>query len=187
MCCRSSAVEQRRDGVLADALNHELNDVDRARIAFARAMNRLFTLGDPAGAKSLIDDAARNTPPQARRCIDAFLAVYWAAMGKPAMVKEIVENLDWEKLRDAGAARATAWAITVALGDAGAASDAVATAESGYPIPVRALLCPHRRPTWRAAAGGPGHRGAGHCQSRRPAGGRFPELPVRPNLRGHQG
>ena len=125
------------DGVLADALNHELNDVDRARIAFARAMNRLFTLGDPAGAKSLIDDAARNTPPQARRCIDAFLAVYWAAMGKPAMVKEIVENLDWEKLPDAGAARATAWAITVALGDAGAASDAVATAESGYPIPVR--------------------------------------------------
>ncbi len=125
------------DTVLADALNQQPNDVDRARIDFARAMNRLFTLADPAGAKSLVDDAARTASPQARRCIDAFLTVYWAAMGKPELVKQTSNKLDWEKLPDAGAARATAWAIAVALADAGAAADAVATAESGYPIPVR--------------------------------------------------
>jgi len=125
------------DAVLAGGLNHEVSDIDRARIAFAQAMNRLFTLADPAGAKSLIDDAARTTTPQAQGCIDAFLTVYWAAMGKPETVRQISENLDWEKLPDVGAARATAWAIAVALADAGAASDAVAIAESGYPIPVR--------------------------------------------------
>jgi predicted ATPase/class 3 adenylate cyclase len=125
------------DRVLAAALDTEVSDIERARIAFARSLNRLFTLQDPAGAKNLIDEAANTTPPQARPLIDAFLTVYWAAMGKPDIVKQIAENLDWEKLPDAGAARATAWGITVALGDAGAASDAVAAAESGYPIPVR--------------------------------------------------
>lgn len=123
--------------VLADAHTYELSDIDRARIAFARAMNKFFTLEDPRGAKELIDDAAGTTPPQARQCIDAFLCVYWAAMGKPQMVKQIVKDLDWEKLPDAGAARATAWAIVVAHADSGAVSEALATAETGYPIPVR--------------------------------------------------
>jgi predicted ATPase/class 3 adenylate cyclase len=125
------------EGVLAAALDSEVSDIDKARIAFATALNRLFALQDPAGAKSHIDAAADTTPPQARPFIDAFLVVYWAAMGKPDIVRQIAENLDWENLPDAGAARATAWGISVALGDAGRVSDAVAAAESGYPIPVR--------------------------------------------------
>jgi predicted ATPase/class 3 adenylate cyclase len=125
------------EGVLTAALHSEVSDIDRARIAFATALNRLFTLQDPVGAKSHIDAAANATPPQARPFIDAFHVVYWAAMGKPDIVSQIAENLDWENLPDAGAARATAWGIGIALGDAGRASDAVAAVESGYPIPVR--------------------------------------------------
>jgi predicted ATPase len=128
------------DAVLTEALDRELSDVDCARIAFARGINKLFTLADPTGAKDLIDEAAGRTPAQARRCIDAFLAVYWAAMGNPATVKQIVEDLDWRKLPDAASARATAWAITIASADAGSACDAVATAQSGYPIPVRGFF-----------------------------------------------
>src|SRR4029078_13099526 len=67
------------DAVLAGA--RELTDVDRARRAFLRATHRLFTLAHPTGAKRLIEDASHITPRQAHACIDAFLTVYWAAMG----------------------------------------------------------------------------------------------------------
>ena len=79
------------DAVLAGALDHEVGDIDRARIAFARAMNKLFALADPVGAKRLIDDAARTvTPLQAQHCVDAFLTVYWAAICKPEKVRQIL-------------------------------------------------------------------------------------------------
>ena len=123
---------QQADAVLADIPTSELTDADRARLAFLRATNRLFTLADPTGAKKLIDDASRTTPPRARSCIDAFLTVYWAAMGKPDAARESSKNLVWDQLPDLVAARLTAWAIAVACGDAGRTTDAVAAAEAGY-------------------------------------------------------
>ena len=86
--------------MLAEIPTSELTDTDRARLAFLRATNRLFALADPAGAKKLIDDASRTTPPQARSCIDAFLTVYWAAMGKPEAARASSKNVARDQLPD---------------------------------------------------------------------------------------
>jgi len=126
------------DAVLAGA--RELTDVDRARRAFLRATNRLFTLADPTGAKRLIEDASHTTPRQARACIDAFLTVYWAAMGKPEAARQSSKTLALEELPDLVAARTTAWAITVACGDAGRVTEAVAAAQAGYSVPTRSFV-----------------------------------------------
>ena len=115
-----------------------LTDADHARLAFLRATNRLFTLADPAGAKKLIDDASHTTPPRARGCIDAFLTVYWAAMGKPEAARESSKNLARDQLPDL-VARVTAWAIAVASGDAGRTTEAVAAADHGYAVASRSF------------------------------------------------
>jgi DNA-binding CsgD family transcriptional regulator len=129
---------QEADAVLAGT--RELTDVDRARLAFLRATNRLFVLADPTGAKRLIDDASPTTAPQARAFIDAFLTVYWAAMGKPDAARQSSKTLALEELPDLVAARTTAWAITVARGDAGRVTEAVAAAEAGYAVPMRSFV-----------------------------------------------
>ena len=129
---------QEADAVLAGT--GELTDVDGARRAFLRATNRLFILADPTGAKRLIDDASHTTPLQARACIDAFLTVYWAAMGKPDAASQSSKTLALEELPDPVAARTTAWAITVACGDAGRVTEAVAAAQAGYSVPTRSFV-----------------------------------------------
>ena len=91
---------QEADTVLADIPTSDLTDADRARLAFLRATNRLFPLADPAGAKKLIEDASHTTPPRARGCIDAFLTVYWAAMGKPDAARESSKNVPQDQLPD---------------------------------------------------------------------------------------
>jgi DNA-binding CsgD family transcriptional regulator len=131
---------QEADAVLTDVASGEVTDVDRARLAFLRATNRFFTLADPSGAKTVIDDALHTTPPQARGCIDAFLSVYWAAMGKPDAARQLSQSVTRDQLPDDVAARLAAWAITVACGDAGRTNEAVAAAEAAYPIPARAFV-----------------------------------------------
>ncbi len=78
------------DTVLAEIRTSQLTDDDHARLAFLRASNTLWALGDPARAKEIIDDASRTTTPQARRYIDAFLAVYWFAMDRPDLATTAV-------------------------------------------------------------------------------------------------
>jgi predicted ATPase/class 3 adenylate cyclase len=125
------------EAVLDAALDDPLDDTGRARITFARAINRLFALNDPQGALRIIQELAEDSAAPARECMDAFLAVHWAAMGNPWQAKRNATNVDWTALPDSAAARATAWAMTVAMAETGAASEAVAVAESAYPIPVR--------------------------------------------------
>ena len=86
--------------VLTGMPTGELTDADHGSVAFLRAINMLSTLADPAGAKKFIDDASHATPPGARSCIDAFLTVYWAAMGKPEAATTASQNLDWDQLPD---------------------------------------------------------------------------------------
>lgn len=127
------------DSVLAAMPAGELTDGERARVAFYRATNRMFALADPTGAKRLIDDASHTTPPQARSCLDAFLTVYWAAMGEPEAARESSRNLVLDQLPDI-AARLTAHAITRSSGDAGRTTAAVAAAEAGYDIPMPSFV-----------------------------------------------
>ncbi|MBP1821954.1 helix-turn-helix transcriptional regulator [Mycobacterium sp. OAE908] len=124
--------------VLAACPEEELTDADRARLAFLRSHVTLFTRRDPAGAKSLIDEAAYQTPSTERTWIDAFLAIYWAVMGKPQSAIEISRNFALDQLPGVMGA-GTAMAISVAYGDAGRTSDSVAAAKIGYAIVERSF------------------------------------------------
>jgi DNA-binding CsgD family transcriptional regulator len=128
------------DALLADIQPHGLADAVYGRVAFLRATNRLFTLADPAGAKALIDDASAAAGPQARSCIDAFLTVYWASIGKPHKAIESSGRFVWKELPDLVAQRVTAWALAVAFGEVGRVGEAVAAAKAGYPVPIRSFV-----------------------------------------------
>ena len=135
---------QMADTVLADIPTSDLTDADHARLAFLRAANRLFTLADPAGAKKLIEDASHTTPTRARGCIDAFLTVYWAAMGKPEAARESSKNVPQNQLPDLVCA-VTAWATVTASGDAGCTTEAVDAADHGYALARRSFDAAYMR------------------------------------------
>ena len=135
---------QMADTVLADIPTSDLTDADGARLAFLRAANRLFPLADPEGAKKLIEDASYTTPTRARGCIDAFLAVYWAAMGKPEAARESSKNVPQNQLPDLVCA-VTAWATVTASGDAGCATEAVDAADHGYALTRRSFDAAYMR------------------------------------------
>ncbi|MGY4646738.1 putative ATPase/class 3 adenylate cyclase [Mycobacterium sp. URHB0021] len=124
------------DALLIDAQRMDHTELGQAGYTTLRAINRHFTLADPTGAKILIDQAAESAGRPARSVITAFLTVYWAAMGCPKAAEASSRLIAWHQIPDV-AARATAWAITVALGDSGSTSAAVGAAEAGYAIPVR--------------------------------------------------
>ena len=128
------------DALLGDINTDELADAVYGRMAFLRATNRLFTLADPVGAKDFIDNASRASGPQARSCIDAFLTVYWAAMGKPHKAIEASRKFTWKELPDLIAQRVSAWALAVAFGQVGRAGEAAAAAKAGYPVPIRSFV-----------------------------------------------
>jgi DNA-binding CsgD family transcriptional regulator len=132
------------DAVLVDIPAAEFSDENRARLAFLRACNMLWTLADPVRAKQHIDDASRATPSPACAAIDAFRTVYWAASGNPAEAAAVSKDLVPEAL-PAVVGAVTSWAIAVAAGDAGRAAEATANAHMGYRIATRAFDAAHMR------------------------------------------
>jgi DNA-binding CsgD family transcriptional regulator len=124
--------------VFASVDTTELTDVDRAALAFARATTRFVGLADPTGARELIDEAVRTTPPHAHGPIDAFLMMYWGLLGKPQPAIESAKNVALDRLPDiVGAAPVVG--LVRALGDAGRTTEAVRAAEAGYAIVARSL------------------------------------------------
>jgi DNA-binding CsgD family transcriptional regulator len=133
------------DATLASIPTSGLTGADHARLAFMRAFIRLFTLADPVGAKKLIDDAAQAmSPGDDRSCIDAFLTVYWATMGRPETARRSYEALVLDALPDF-VAELTARAVVFASGDAGRTSEAVAAAHAGYISAHRVFDAAHLR------------------------------------------
>src|SRR5215208_2789321 len=131
------------EAVFAGIRTSELTDRDRARLAFLRASNMLWALGDPARAKELIDNALRNTPPRARTYIDAFLTIYWFAMDQPEAAVQASERLALADIPVVGAE--IAWALAQISADAGRTTEAVADANAGYIVATRTLDAPHMR------------------------------------------
>lgn len=106
-------------------------DADRARVAFLLAVNRLFALADPAGAKAVIDAAPEPATAQPGGCLDAFRTVYWAAMGVPRRALQAHDGVVQDRLPDLVGA-VTAWGTVVADADAGRTADAARTAVAAY-------------------------------------------------------
>jgi DNA-binding CsgD family transcriptional regulator len=132
------------DAVLAEIDTGQLTDGDRARFAFFRASNRLWALGDPTGAKEIIDDASRTVPPQFHRYIDAFLTVYWFAIDQPEKALEASKKLTRDDLPAVVGAE-IAWALATMAADGGHTTEAVSTAEEGYAAVTRSFDAPHMR------------------------------------------
>jgi DNA-binding CsgD family transcriptional regulator len=131
------------EAVLAEIPIGQLSGADRARLAFLRASNTLWALGDPLRAKQLIDDASRTAPPEARSYIDAFLTVYWFALDQPDAATDASTSLALSDLPVVGAE--IAWVLTAIGADAGRTTEAVATAEAGYAIATRSFDAPQMR------------------------------------------
>ena len=130
------------DAVLAELSLSELTDDDRGRLAYLRALNTLWALGDATRAKEIIDDAARSTAP--RIWIDAFLAVYWFALDQPQEAMQASKSLVLEDL-PAVAGAETAWVLAVISADAGQTAKAVAVANTGYAVASRYFDSPLMR------------------------------------------
>jgi DNA-binding CsgD family transcriptional regulator len=131
------------EAVLADIRASELTDHERARLAYLRSSNVLWTLGDPARAKDLIDDASRNTPSHACTYVDAFLTAYWFAVDEPDAAMRASKNIALEDIPVVGAE--IAWALAQISADAGCTAEAVAAADAGYTAATRSLEAPHMR------------------------------------------
>ncbi|WP_346348860.1 LuxR family transcriptional regulator [Rhodococcus sp. T2V] len=132
------------ESVLTEIHTGQLTDSENARFAFLRASNMLWTLGDPAHAKQVIDDASCTTPSQARRYIDAFLTVYWFAMDQPDVAMQAAKRLALDDLPPVVGAE-IAWVLAAIFADAGRTGDAVAVAEVGYDVAARSFDAPHMR------------------------------------------
>jgi DNA-binding CsgD family transcriptional regulator len=133
---------QEAEAVLAELAERELNEDDRGRLAYLRALNMLWALGDAARAKEIIDEAALGNSP--RRWIDAFLTVYWFALDQPQEALKTSKSLVLEDL-SAVAGAETAWALAVILADAGRVADAIAAANTGYALATRFFDSPQMR------------------------------------------
>lgn len=132
------------DAVLTSIPTDELSDDDRARLAFLRASNLLWALGDSTRAKEVIDEAARSTPPHVHTYIDAFLTAYWFAMDRPDAAIEASKSLALEDLPGVVGAE-IAWSVAAISGDAGRTADAIAAAEAGYAAATRSFDAPQMR------------------------------------------
>jgi DNA-binding CsgD family transcriptional regulator len=131
------------DAVLAGIRISELAASQQGRLTFLRASNMLWALGDPAGAKAIIDDALRTATPQARRYLDAFLTVYWFAMDQPDAATQASKTLALEDIPVVGTE--IAWTLAQIAADAGHTSEAIAAADAGYAVANRSLDAPHMR------------------------------------------
>ena len=98
-----------------------MTDGERARLAFLRASNMLWALGDPARAKEIIDEASRITSPQARSYIDAFLTMYWFATDQPDAAMQASKKLALDDLPAVVGAE-IAWVLADISADAGRTS-----------------------------------------------------------------
>lgn len=132
------------EALLAGIPAADLGDADRVFLAAYRAMNFLWGLADPDGAKRLLDEASRHASGPTRPWVNAALVVYWASMAKPEVARRYAADITMEELPGVTGAAAS-WALGVACGDAGDIAEAVATFETGYGIVTRTNQAPHLR------------------------------------------
>jgi DNA-binding CsgD family transcriptional regulator len=132
------------DAVLAEIRSSQLTAGEQARLAFLRASNMLWALGDPPRAKELIDNASGTTRLKARSYIDAFLTVYRFAMDQPDAATQASKNLALGELPAVVGAE-IAWVLATIAADAGRTADAVTVADAGYTAATRSFDAPHMR------------------------------------------
>ena len=118
------------EAIIAATPTGGFTPADHCRLAYVRATIKLWTLGDPVGAKQVLDEATQYAvTPEARGWIDSLRATYWAVMANPAAALAASDGMILDQLP--GIAAPTAgWAITMSAGDCGRTADAIAAADA---------------------------------------------------------
>jgi DNA-binding NarL/FixJ family response regulator len=124
------------EAVLEAIAVDELSDADRGRLAFLRARNRLYTLGDAEGALAALDSIGGPIPAS---IVHAFHTVYWAAMGKPDQALEAATAFTLAELPEV-ASGMTAFAIVHACRECGRTAEALDAASAADVISIRGLM-----------------------------------------------
>ncbi|BBX06459.1 transcriptional regulator [Mycolicibacterium aichiense] len=132
------------DDVLTAMSAGDLTDVDRAKLAFHRASNMMWVLGDPARAIEIVEQQSAVESAEARTYLDAFRVVHRFATDDPQSAREAAHPLVLGDLPPVVGAE-IAWALTVVSGEAGQATDAEAHAEAGYQAATRRFDAPQMR------------------------------------------
>ena len=132
------------EAVLDDLAAGQHDEVLCARLAFLRASNMLWALGDPGRAKEIIDAASTVASPQARGYIDAFLTVYWFALDRPDSAMKAADTLTLDELPPVVGAE-LAWVLTTIAAEAGRTAEAESLAEAGQALAQRLLDAPQMR------------------------------------------
>jgi DNA-binding CsgD family transcriptional regulator len=132
------------DAVLNAVATGDLTDVDRARLAFHRASNMLWALGDPARAIEIVSQETDVTTPEARSYLDAFRLVYEFATDQPQSAVQAAHTLALGDLPPVVGAE-IAWALTVVSGEAGQTAEAELHADAGYHAATRRFDAPQMR------------------------------------------
>ncbi|MCV7347410.1 helix-turn-helix transcriptional regulator [Mycolicibacterium rhodesiae] len=132
------------DAVLTAMAAGDLTDVDRARLAFHRASNMLWVLGDPARAIEIVNQQSAVESAEAHTYLDAFRVVHRFATDDPQPAREAAHPLVLGDLPPVVGAE-IAWALTVVSGEAGQATEAEARAEWGYRAATRRFDAPQMR------------------------------------------
>jgi DNA-binding CsgD family transcriptional regulator len=132
------------DAAVARTPTEGLSEADRVFLLGLRGFGKLWGLADPEGAKVFFDEASRIATTSTRSWVDAYLTVYWASMAQPGKAKGFGDRLDLERLPGIISSSA-AWALVVANGDAGRATEADRTAEIGYAHAHRTGTAAHMR------------------------------------------
>jgi len=132
------------DAVLDAVADGELSDADRARLAFLRASNLLWAIGDTGRAIEIVDQASGIMSPQARSYLDAFRAVHSFATDDPQGARRATNELVLDDLPPVVGAE-VGWALTVIAGEAGQTAEAETRAEAGYQAATRRFDAPQMR------------------------------------------
>ena len=114
----------------------------RARVGFLRSSNMLWSRGDPATAKAVIEEAAENVSAQHRAYIDTFRAVYWFAVDEPEAALRASSGLAVDDMPAVVGAE-LAWVLATVYAEAGQTPEAVSAAENGYVTATRSFDAPH--------------------------------------------
>lgn len=118
------------EAVIAATPTAGFTPTDHCRLAYVRSTIKLWTLGDPAGAKQILDDATPYAvTPEGRGWIDSLRATYCAVMADPAAALAAAEGMMLDQLPGI-AAPTGGWAITMAAGDCGRTAAAIAAADA---------------------------------------------------------
>lgn len=127
---------------LDDVADGQLSDTERARLAFAKASNALWALGDIERAQRIVDGVVGVDSAEGLRFLQAFRIVHWFATDQPLRALQAAEGLRPDELPAVVGAE-IGWVLTAMSADAGRTTEAVTYAEQGAVAAERGHDAPH--------------------------------------------